>query len=408
VKRTKRRRIFQLKKPALAGGRPVRENFLPAFKPFINDAEINEVIDTLKSGWITTGPKVKLFEEEVQEFIGSKHAIAVSSCTSALHLSLVAYGVGSGDEVITTPFTFASTINVIIHQGAKPVFVDIDRETYNIDVTRIEDNITEKTRAIIPVHYAGHPCEMDDLMEIAQKYDLIIIEDAAHAFSALYKGRKIGTIGHITCFSFYATKNLTTGEGGMITTNDDEVAEKVRMLRLHGMSRDAWKRYTSKGSWYYEVVYPGYKYNMTDIQAALGLAQLRKINHMQRRREEIAKMYNEAFDDLTEVIIPQVKDYVRHSWHLYPILLETNLLKINRNTFIEALKAENIGTSVHFIPIHLHPYYREKYGFKQGDFPNAEYVYEREISLPIYPSMTDEDVETVITAVKKIVEYFRK
>jgi len=397
-----------MSKLAMLGGKPVRNDFLPPFRPMIGDEEINEVVDTLKSGWITTGPKTHKFEQLFKEYIGSKHAIALNSCTAGLHLSLVACGIGDSDEVITSPFTFAATANVITHQKAKPVFVDIEKDTYNIDPDRIEEAVTEKTKAIISVHYAGHPCEMDKILKIANEYGLTVIEDAAHALGATYKGKKIGTIGDFTCFSFYATKNMTTAEGGMVTTDNNELAEKIRIISLHGISKDAWKRYSSEGSWYYEVLYPGYKYNMTDVQASLGIHQLKKLNHMQKRRVEIARRYNEAFEGLPEIIIPCVKKYVHHAWHLYPILINTDLLRIDRNKFIEALKTVNIGTSVHFIPLHLHPYYHDKFGFKRGDFPNAEYVYEREVSLPIYPKMTDKDVEDVIIAVKKIVSHYRK
>lgn len=400
--------ISKMSKLAILGGKPVRNDFLLPFRPTIGDEEINEVIDTLKSDWITTGPKTHKFEELFKEYIGSKNAIALNSCTAGLHLSLIVYGIGAGDEIITSPFTFAATANVITHQKAKPVFVDIEKDTYNINSDRIEEAVTDKTKAIIPVHYAGHPCEMDAILKIAKEYDLRVIEDAAHALGAVYKGRKIGTIGDLTSFSFYATKNLTTAEGGMVTTNDDKLAEKIRIMSLHGISKDAWKRYSSEGSWYYEILYPGYKYNMTDIQAAIGIHQLKKLEQMQKRREEVAKRYNDTFEDMPEIITPTVKRYVRHAWHLYPILINTDLLRIDRAKFIDALKAENIGTSVHFIPIHLHPYYRDRYGFKRGDFPNAEYVYEREVSLPIYPKMTDKDVEDVIVAVKKIVNYYGK
>jgi len=397
-----------MSKLAILGGKPVRDVFLSPFRHTIGDEEINEVIDTLKSDWITTGPKTHMFEEQFCEYIGCKNAIALNSCTAGLHLSLVAYGIGNGDEVITSPFTFAATANVITHQKAKPVFVDIEKVTYDIDPDRIDDAVTDKTKAIIPVHYAGHPCEMDAVLKIAKRYDLIVIEDAAHALGAVYKGRRIGTIGDLTSFSFYATKNLTTAEGGMVTTDNDELAEKIRIMCLHGISKDAWKRYSSEGSWYYEILYPGYKYNMTDIQASIGIHQLKKIGRMQKRREEVAKRYTEAFEDMPEITIPTVKKYACHAWHLYPIQVNMNLLRIDRAKFIEALKAENIGTSVHFIPIHLHPYYRDQYGFKRGDFPNAESVYEREISLPLYPKITDKDVEDVIVAVKKIVNYYGK
>jgi len=382
--------------------------FVPFASPLISDDEIAEVVDTLKSGWLTTGPKVQRFEKEFAQFVGSKYAIAVSSCTAALHLALVATGIGPGDEAITTPFTFVATANVILHVGAKPIFVDIRPDTFNIDVEKISAVITPKTRAIIPVHYAGQPCEMDEIMEIATKHKLLVIEDAAHAIAAEYKGRKVGTIGDVTCFSFYATKNLMTGEGGMVTTNHAELAEKIRILSLHGMSKDAWKRYTATGSWYYEVLSPGYKYNMTDIQASLGIHQLQKLEIFQKRREEIVKAYNQAFAGLDAVVPPFVQPGVKHAWHLYVIKIVPERLKIDRNRFIEALKEEGVGTSVHFIPVHLHPYYREKFGFKRGDFPRAEEAYDRVISLPLYPKMSDEDVGHVIEAVRKVATRYKK
>jgi UDP-4-amino-4,6-dideoxy-N-acetyl-beta-L-altrosamine transaminase len=388
--------------------KPIREDFLPFSQPLIEEDEINEVIDTLRSGWLTTGPKVKRFEKEFAEYIGSEHAVAVNSCTGALHLALVATGIGAGDEVITTPFTFISTTNVILHVGARPVFVDIRSDTFNINVEKIEEAITPKTKAIMPVHYAGQPCEMDKILEIAKKYNLLVIEDAAHAVAAEYKGKKVGTIRDITCFSFYATKNLVTAEGGMVTTGDGELAERIRILSLHGMSKDAWKRYEAAGSWFYEVIYPGYKYNMTDIQASLGLHQLKKLGRFQRRREEIAEAYNEVFADLDGIKTPFVKSDVKHAWHLYVIKIALEKLKINRGQFIEALREANIGTSVHFIPVHLQPYYRETFGFKRGDFPVAERTYDRIISLPLYPKMSHEDVEDVIRAVREVSERNRE
>jgi dTDP-4-amino-4,6-dideoxygalactose transaminase len=297
---------------------------------------------------------------------------------------------------------------VIVHAGATPVFTDITADVFNIDPDEIGRKITPRTKAVIPVHYGGHPCDMDEIVEIAQEHDLLIIEDAAHAPLAEYKGRKIGTIGDLTCFSFYATKNLTTAEGGMITTNDEELAEKLRMLSLHGLSRGAWKRYSEKGSWYYEVLYPGYKYNMTDIQAALGLHQLAKLRNFQEKREEYVSLYDRVFREMSEIETPQMREYVRHAWHLYPILINPDYLEIDRGAFIEALKAENIGTSVHFIPLHLHPYYQETFGLKRGDFPITEQVYDRILSLPLYPKMTETDVEDVIIAVKKVVGQNRK
>jgi dTDP-4-amino-4,6-dideoxygalactose transaminase len=321
-------------------------------------------------------------------------------------LALVAAGVRQGDEVITTPFTFVSTVNVILHQGAKPVFADIDRETYNIDPSKIEQVITKKTKAIVAVHFAGQPCDMDEISKIAKKYNLILIEDAAHAFGSEYKEKKIGTISDFTCFSFYAAKNLTTAEGGMIVAKSDKMAEKIKILSLHGMSRDAWKRYLAGGSWYYEVIYPGYKYNMPDILASLGIHQLRKIEKFISKKEKIADIYKKELGFLGEIIIPKVKDKVRHSWYLYPILINQEFLKIKRDKFIEALKAENIGASVHFIPVHLHPFYKKKFGFKKGDFPNSEYVYNRIVSLPIHSAMSFNDAKDVVRAVKKIINYY--
>lgn len=394
--------------PAIEGGKVIRNNFLPFARPLIEQEDIEEVVDTLNSDWLTTGPKTHLFEDNFAKYIGCKYAMAVNSCTAALHISLGALGIGKDDEIITTPYTFISTVNVILQQRATPVFVDIDSDTFNINPDLIRGKINKKTKAIMPVHFAGQPCEMDKIIKIAKDNNLFIIEDAAHAISAEYEGRKIGNIGDTTSFSFYPTKNITTSEGGMITTNNEKVANKCKILSLHGISKDAWKRYSAEGSWYYEVIYPGYKYNMTDIQASLGLHQLEKLNNFQKKRENIVKAYNEAFKDMEEIVIPYVKNNIKHAWHLYVIKIVPERLKINRNQFIEALKAENIGTSVHFIPAHLHPYYRDNYGFKSGDFPNAEYAFERVISLPLFPKMTDEDVNDVINAVRKIVEYYKK
>lgn len=382
---------------------PTRNKFLPFALPDIRDEEIEEVIGTLRSGWITTGKKTKRFEEEFREYVGCEHAIALSSCTAALHLALVAADIGKGGEVITTPFTFAATGEVINYVGATPVFVDIEEDTYNVDPNKIEDAITPQTKAIMPVHYAGQPCDMDRILKIAKKYDLSIIEDAAHALGAKYKGKKVGTIGDISAFSFYATKNLTTAEGGMVTTNNSEYAERIRILSLHGMSRDAWRRYEDKASWYYEILDVGYKYNMTDIQASLGIHQLAKFERFQEIRRRYAELYTDELKDVEGVTTPHVRFDVQHAWHLYTILIDEKVLGINRARFIEKLNRENIGTSVHFIPLHLHPYYRRTYGYKRGDFPNAEYVYDRIISLPLYPSMSKDDVGDVINAIKKIV-----
>jgi len=394
--------------PVIEGGKLERSDFLPFNRPLLGQEEIEEVVDTLNSDWLTTGPKTHLFEEEFAKYIGCKYAVAVNSCTAALHISLTALGIGKGDEVITTPYTFVSTVNVILQRGAMPVLVDIKPDTFNINPDLIREKINDKTKAIIPVHFGGQPCEMGEIMKIAKDNNLLVIEDAAHAISAEYEDRKIGTIGDATSFSFYPTKNMTTGEGGMVTTNDEKLRERLKIWGLHGISKDAWRRYSAEGSWYYEVVCPGYKYNMTDIQASLGLHQLEKLNRFQKRREEIAKVYDEAFSDLEEIETPFVKSNIKPAWHLYVIKIVSEKLKINRNQFIEALKAENIGTSVHFIPVHLHPYYRDTYGFKRGDFPNAEYAFERVISLPLFPKMNDEDVKDVIEAVRKIIEYYKK
>jgi len=385
-----------------------RDSFLPYALPLFDDSEICEVIDAIKSNWVSKGPKTAEFEKRFAEYVGVKHAIATNSCTAALHTALAAKGIGAGDEVITTPLTFAASANVIIHTGARPVFADIDPYTYVIDVNKIEERISERTKAIIPVHYSGQACEMDRILEIARKHRLFVLEDAAHAVYTTYKGKMIGSIGDATAFSFYATKNLSTGEGGMLTTNDDELADKARIISLHGMSRDAWKRYGKGGSWYYEVLYPGFKYNMTDIQAALGLHQLEKLKSMQNTREEYAEMYNSAFKDMEEIITPKVVPGNRHAWHLYVVRINGRLLGIDRNRFIEELAEMNIGASVHFIPVHLHPYYRMTYGYRRGDYPVAENVYEGILSLPLYPKMKKEDMEVVIDAVKHIVNKCRK
>ena len=387
------------------------KKFIPFCLPYITNEELVAVIKTLKSGWITTGPKVKEFEKEFAKFLEAKYAVAVNSCTAALHLALEAIGLKEGDEVITTPMTFAATAEVIRYFKAKPIFVDIQPDTMNIDPQKILEYLEtnhSKVKAIIPVHYAGHPCDMDSIMEIAKNFNLKVIEDAAHAFPAKYNGKMIGTIGDITCFSFYATKNITTAEGGMATTKNQEWASRMQIMSLHGINRDAWKRYSKEGSWYYEIIAPGYKYNLTDIAAAIGIMQLKKANIFWERRKQIASMYNEAFKDLEEIEIPYVAKNVEHSWHLYVIKLNLDMLTIDRNRFIEELKQKGIGTSVHFIPLHIHPYYRETYGFHPQDYPIAYNVYQKIISLPIYPKMSDEDVEKVIEAVKNIIKQYKK
>jgi perosamine synthetase len=397
----------------------VSDDFLPFALPLIEEEEISEVIDTLRSGWITTGPKVKLFEKEFAEYIGCKHAIAVNSCTAALHLALEAIGIQEGDEIITSPMTFAATGEVIQYFKARPIFVDIDSKTMNLDMGLLENIVKRrcesgnrgKLKAIIPVHYAGYPCDMDALMALTSKFDLRIIEDAAHAFPTSYKRRIIGTIGDITCFSFYATKNITTGEGGMITTENEEYADRMRIMSLHGISKDAWKRYTAEGSWYYEIIAPGYKYNLTDIAAGLGITQLRKVDAFLKRRMQIAEMYHEAFQELKELDLPlanEGEEGTTHSRHLYVIRLNLQRLQIDRNKFIDELRRRGIGTSVHFIPLHIHPYYRETYGYQPDDFPVAYETYKRIVSLPIYAKMSDGDAQRVVEAVKDVITLYRK
>jgi len=389
-------------------GQPVRETFLPFALPDLGEEEINEVVDTLRSGWLSVGPKTKEFETRFRDYIGSREAVAVSSCTAALHLALVAARIGEGDEVITSPTTFCATANVVVHQRANPVLADICEDDMGLDPAQVEAKITPRTRAIIPVHMAGHPCRMDEILDVARRHNLLVIEDAAHAAGAVYKGRRIGTLGDVTAFSFYATKTMTTGEGGMLTTDDEELAAEMRVWGLHGMSRDAWKRYTLAGSWYYEVVAPGFKYNMTDVGAALGLHQLARLERFRELRQHYADMYTAAFAEMPEIQTPAVSPDVVHAWHLYVIRLTPGALSIDRAQFIDELRRHNIGTSVHFIPLHLHPFYQKAFGYTRGDFPVAESVYEGAISLPFYTRMTETDVFSVIEAVRRTVKRFRR
>lgn len=380
-----------------------RKTFLPFSPPSISEDEIKEVVDTLRSDWLTTGPKTKRFEEAFRERLGSPAALALNSCTAALHLGLAALGVGRGDEVITTTMTFAASANIIEHLGGRPVLVDVEPDTLNIDPAQVEEKITTRTKVILPVHFAGHPAAMDQIFELAGDNNLGVLEDAAHALPAVYRGKAIGSGDNPAAFSFYATKNLTTAEGGMLT-GSEELLEQARVLSLHGMSRDAWKRYEQGGSWYYEVVSPGYKYNMTDIQAALGLHQLRRLEGFQRRRGEVVRAYNDAFSGCEALELPVERAEVEHAWHLYVLRLRPEALTIDRDQFIRELESRNIGTSVHFIPVHLHPYYRDKYGYAAGDFPVAYENYRRLLSLPLSPRLTDEDLADVIEAVLQVVK----
>jgi dTDP-4-amino-4,6-dideoxygalactose transaminase len=380
---------------------------IPYALPLIEDEEIKEVIDTIHSNWLSKGPKTVEFENRIKDYVNAPFGVALNSCTAGLHLAQLAAGIGPGDEVITTPYTFVASANTIIHTGAKPVFADIDPVTMNIDPNQIEAKITSKTKAIIPVHFAGYPCDMDPIMEIAKKHNLIVIEDAAHAIYTQYKGRMVGSIGDFTCFSFYATKNLVTGEGGLVTTLKEEFADKMRVMSLHGMSKSAWNRYSDKGSWYYEVEYPGYKYNMTDIQAAFGLVQLGKLEKMQGIREEYAGIYNDAFSKIEGFTAPHHDEINRHAWHLYVLRLNEGHFTIDRAEFIEKLKEKGIGTSVHFIPVPMQPYYKQL-GYKVEDYPNALQAFNGAISLPLYPKMTLDQVHRVKETVLELAQLYKK
>jgi len=378
-----------------------KNDFLIFGSPAIGEEEINEVVATIRSGWLGTGPKVDLFEKMFRDYTGAKYAVALNSCTASLHLSLMVAGVKPGDEVITTPMTFCATANTILHVGAKPVFVDVDRVTMNIDPNVIEQAITPRTRAIVPVHMAGRPCDMDAIMEIAQRRGLAVIEDAAHCVEGIYKGKKIGNIGDIACFSFYVTKNVVTGEGGMVTTNRQEWAEKIRIYALHGMSKDAWKRYSDEGFKHYEVVFPGFKYNMMDIQASLGIHQLKRVQLNHKRREEIWKRYDDAFANLPVRLPAPVEPGTTHARHLYTLLIDTEKIDRSRDEVQQRLFEMNIGTGIHFTALHLHKYYRSTFGFLRGDFPNAEFISDRTLSLPLSAKLGNEDVGRVITGLKQ-------
>lgn len=395
-----------------------RENFLPFAIPSIGDEEIEEVVDSLRSGWITTGPKVRQFESNICEYIKCSNAIAVNSCTAGLHVALKALNVGPSDEVIVPTLTFTSTANVVVHLGARPTLVDIGGD-FNIIAEDIEKAITPKTKVIMPVHHSGQASNLKEIYEIAASHGLHIVEDAAHSIGGRYLDHRIGS-DHLNyfnnssdskravVFSFYATKNMTTGEGGMIVTDDDELAAKMRLLSLHGMSKDAWKRYTSAGSWYYEVVDAGYKYNMTDIQAAMGIHQLNKLDGFIKKRQEIAYNFDQAFGAFSELEIPIKHKNRNHIYHLYIIRLVLDKLKIDRAQFINELRDLNIGTSVHFIPVHLHPYYQETYGYRRGDFLNSEKIFDSIISLPLYPAMNEMDVQDVVKAVEHLIRENRR
>ena len=368
---------------------------------------MREVADTLRSGWITTGPKTQQFEAAFREKVAAPGALGLNSCTAGLHLGLLALGIRHGDEVITTPMTFCACANVIEHLGATPVLADVEPDTLNLCPRAVEAAVTPRTRAVLAVHYAGHPVDLDPIEEIAKAQGAAVIEDAAHALPASYKGRMIGSGANPVAFSFYATKNLTTGEGGMLT-GSPELLARARTLGLHGMSRDAWKRYGQGGSWFYQVADPGFKYNMTDVQAAMGVAQLRKLDRFQARRREIVAAYNHAFQHVDALELPVERPEVEHAWHLYVLRLNLGALRIGRNQFIDELTALNIGTSVHFIPIHLHSFYQQKYQYQPDQFPVAYQAYQRMLSLPLHPMLTDADVSDVVSAVLDVAQRFAR
>jgi len=385
---------------------PVRpqDRFLVFGAPQIEQAEIDEVVDSIRSGWLGTGPKVARFEEEFKHYKGAPNAVAVNSCTAALHLAMLASGVGQGDEVITTPLTFCASVNAIIHTGATPVLADVDPRTMNIDPARVQEAITPRTKAILPVHFAGRPCEMDALCTLATKNELMIIEDCAHAIETEYQGRKSGLFGDFGCFSFYVTKNVITGEGGMVLARDEALAARIKVLALHGMSKDAWKRFSDSGWVHYQVVEAGFKYNMMDIQAALGIHQLRRVEKNWQRREEIWRRYNEALQDLPIGLPTDADEDTRHAYHLYTVMVAKGRSGISRDEFLSAIQEQNVGVGVHYLSIPEHPYYQERFGWKPEDYPNATRIGRETVSLPLSPRLADSDADDVIEAVRRVLQ----
>ncbi len=397
-----------MSKLAIDGGKPVRDDFLFFHKSSVGREEVDEIADSFRSGWLTTGPKTALFERRFAQYLGAPHVAGLNSCTAGLHLGLVTLGVAQDDEVITTPITFPSTANVIEHQRAKTVFVDVEPDTLLMDPVLLESAITPRTKVVIPIHYAGHPCDMPAIMAIVARHGVRVVEDCAHAIEAEIDGKHCGTFGDVGAFSFYATKSITSGEGGAACLRTRELQDEFVVLRLHGLTKDAWKRYDKGGFAHYECVAPGFKYNMMDVQAAMLLHQLDRLEGFARRRREIVSIYDAALSHMPELKPLARKDNVQHAHHLYPIVLKLERLSCDRDQFLNAMQAENIGMAVHFRALHLHPYYREKYGFETGDFPNAEHASERLVSLPLYPSLTDADVRSVVAAVDKIITNYRR
>jgi len=383
---------------------PVRskENFLVFGAPALGEEEIDEVLSTLRSGWIGTGPRVARFESDFARYRGAEHAVAVSSCTAALHLSMVVAQLGEGAEVITTPLTFCSTVNAIIHAKATPVLADVDPATMNLDVATVRAAITEKTRAIVPVHFAGRPCDMDGLRAIADEYDLLIIEDCAHAVEATWKGQSVGTLGDFGCFSFYATKNVTTGEGGMVLTRHEAFASRIKTLALHGMSKDAWKRFSDEGYRHYYVTEPGFKNNMTDLQAALGIHQLARVEANWMKRKAVWDYYQSALKDFPVTLPTEPGPAMRHAFHLFPMLIDTQEAGLTRDAFLDGITQENIGVGVHYLSIPEHPYYRDTYGWNPEDYPHAMSIGRRTVSLPLAANLTEADCADVVVATRRV------
>ncbi len=386
----------------------MRDTWLPVASPWIGEREKQLVLETLESGWITSGPRAEELGRRVAELAGARHGLAVSSCTGALHLALAGLRVGPGDEVVTSPYTFAASVNVIEHAGARPVLADVEPDTLCIDPRAIERALSARTRAILTVDYGGQPCDYDGVLAIAHARGLPVVADAAHALGAAWHDRPVGSLATATAFSFYAIKNLTTGEGGAVVTDDEALLDRMASLALHGMERNAWKGYTSAGSWFYEVTAPGFKYNLSDILAAVGLGQLERFAEFQRRRAELAAGYAERLADLAEVRLPRVRPGTVHAWHLYPVALVLERLTCDRARFIEELRAENIGTTVNFIPIHLHPHFRDTLGYAADRFPVAVEAYRRAVTLPLFPRMSDRDLDDVCAAVRKVAAHYRR
>jgi perosamine synthetase len=391
--------------PAVSAGRLVQDALLPYGHQQIDNDDVNAVIEVLRSDWITTGPKVAEFEEAFAAYVGSKYAVSFSSGTAALHGASFAAELGPGDEAITTPMTFCATANCLLYQGAKPVFADVCPDTLNIDPDEVACRIAPQTKAVLPVDYAGHPADLESILELASSHGLVVIEDACHALGAEYRGRRLGSLSHMTVFSFHPVKHITTGEGGMVTTDDAKLTRRLRMFRNHGIDSDARER-QAEGQWYYQMVALGYNYRLTDIGCALGISQLRKLDGNLTRRREIARQYTDAFQKIPGVIPPTIRPAVNPAWHLYPIRLDSTEFRVRRSEIFRALRAEGLGVNVHYIPVHLHRYYRERFGYRGGEYPVAEDAYEGLISLPMFHGMKTEDVERVVNTVRKVLGYY--